>query len=550
VVTVSRLGLSILVSIGLQFIEVPMAGIPESTLIGEAVGGSYIITKVIGEGGMGQVYLASSKMLANKLAAVKVLSRECSESPDAMARFRAEIFATGKIQDSNIVKVFDAGKLADGRTYMMMEYCNGGSLDDLLAVQMAGLPLDLILNLIGPVASVLDEAHNEAKITHRDVKPANILLVKEPASPLRSRLGDFGIAKLHADKLEERIGTRRFMGSVGYVAPEQCDFEKGSGQVDHRADVYALASVMYHMCTGRPPYHSGTLYQMIENVANNRTFPRPEEIRAGLPQKCSDAILAGLEHDREKRIQSVKDLVLRFAEGVPNGDALIAFVAPRLVRSALAPNAKTISQDIGPAVMQWTAVRAQRANSQNRQRQGAMFAAALVTGVVLTVVAQRLLHKDMMVATVHPPEVAAVNTFDATAPPTVVMAVDARFVDAAVRVVAAVVPNASPDARQVPIAMPDASPAATTPGPATPPPTSSPTSVAAVKAKAGPGMIQIKAKPFAEVEIDGVAVGSAPLTKRVSAGSHKVVLIGPDDKMKPFTISVAAGETKKIDWSW
>jgi eukaryotic-like serine/threonine-protein kinase len=145
----------------------------------------------------------------------------------------------------------------------------------------------------------------------RDIKPANILLVQEPGSPLRSRLGDFGIAKLHFDKLDARPGTKNLMGSPGYMAPEQCDAERGSGAVDHRADVYALASVLYQMTTGRRPYPGNSLYHLIESVANNRPIPRPNTLLLDLPQACDDAIMDGLVHDREKRIQTAKELVPR-----------------------------------------------------------------------------------------------------------------------------------------------------------------------------------------------------------------------------------------------
>lgn len=147
-------------------------------LIGQRCGDSYMITALLGEGGMGAVYLATSEALAGKLAAVKVLLPELIRRANSLARFRAEVYAAGKIDDPNIVRVFDTGELRGGRAYMLMEYCPGGSLEALLK-QRGPLPFELILTVLSPIGSALETAHTDAKITHRDIKPANILLVME-----------------------------------------------------------------------------------------------------------------------------------------------------------------------------------------------------------------------------------------------------------------------------------------------------------------------------------------------------------------------------------
>lgn len=538
------------------------------SLVGEPVGGSYVITKLLGEGGMGAVYLASSQMLAGKPAAVKVLLAECSEDPESMSRFRAEVFAAGKIHDPNIVKVFDAGHLPDGRMYMLMEFCSGGSLEELLE-RKGALPLDEIVNLIGPVASVLDEAHHEAKITHRDIKPANILLVQEPGSPLRARLGDFGIAKLHFDKLDARTGTKSIMGSPGYMAPEQCDAVRGSGAVDHRADVYALASVLYQMTTGRRPYLGNSLYQLIESVANNRPIPRPRTLRPELPQECDDAIMDGLAHNREARTQTVKELVSRFAAGVPNGDAMLAYVAPRLVRSTLAPTAKTISGAIGPAAMQWTAAaRAASTARLPRKTQWAMMAGAVVaclsigvlvgrigrvrapSGAVASIDAPANIAPANIAATtpppIAPPPVKPVVVIDAPAP----VVVAAPPVDAPAPVVAvappvdAPVPAAVPvDAR--PIVVDAAAPKPIDAAPAKPIVIKSP-----VKAAPTTGTLLVRVEPFADVTVDGVSKGPAPIAAQLSVGAHQVILIGPSNRREVVNVQIVAGKKNVIERNW
>jgi serine/threonine-protein kinase len=119
-------------------------------------------------------------MLAGKDAAVKVLHQEMTRRPEALARCRAEVYAAGRISDPNIVRVFDAGTLDDGRLYMMMEYCGGGSLASLLQAR-GPLSFELVVTIIAPICSALDAAHNDAKIRSRASRRSST------GSPARSR---------------------------------------------------------------------------------------------------------------------------------------------------------------------------------------------------------------------------------------------------------------------------------------------------------------------------------------------------------------------------
>ena len=203
-------------------------------LVGERCGGSYTITALLGEGGMGLVYRAVSDMLAGREAAVKVLHHEMTRRPEALARFRAEVYAAGRITDPNIVRVFDAGSLGDGRLYMLMEYCGGGSLASLLEKQ-GPLSFELAVTIIAPI-----------------------------------------------------------LGSPGYMAPEQC---AGRG-IDHRADIYALGALLYEAVTGRRPYPSDNLYELITSTVQGAPFPRPSELRRDLPPAWDAIILACLARSR------------------------------------------------------------------------------------------------------------------------------------------------------------------------------------------------------------------------------------------------------------
>jgi len=356
---------------------------PIDEVIGQRCGGSYVITSVLGEGGMGAVYLATNEMLAGKSAAVKVLLPALTRRSEGLARFRAEVYAAGKIDDPNIVKVFDAGKLDGGRLYMLMEFCAHGSLAGLLEKRGA-LPLDLILTIACPVGSALHAAHTEAKITHRDIKPANILLVEEPGGLLRAKLGDFGIAKLHDEQLAfgMQTGTKKILGSPGYMAPEQC---VGRGGVDSRADVYAFGSVLYEMVTGQRPYPSNSLFELINNVVSNAPFPLPGQLRRDLPPEWDAVIMGCLAHRREDRIQTIKEVVRRLAGSLANGESLMSYVAPRLVDHKIAPTAATLSDGVGPAITLWAdanaVTRAHRSGSLARALPVLLAGAIAGTGV-------------------------------------------------------------------------------------------------------------------------------------------------------------------------
>src|ERR1051325_8950777 len=155
-------------------------------VIGQRVGASYIITRPLGQGGMGSVDLAESHALGGQKVAVKVLNTASSEM---IARFTWEAYAAGKVNDQfSVVGLHDKGVLQSGQHYISLQYCDGGSLETFLRAQRKPLPFDDILAFIAPICAALARAH-AIGIVHRDVKPANILLVIDGAGP-RARLGD------------------------------------------------------------------------------------------------------------------------------------------------------------------------------------------------------------------------------------------------------------------------------------------------------------------------------------------------------------------------
>ena len=200
----------------------------------------YRVVELLGRGGMSVVYRAEHVRLGRP-AALKLLAATLGQG-DHRERFLRESKLAASLDHPGIVPVFDAGE-EDGLLYIAMAYVEGSDLKTLL-VREGKLPLRRTLRILGQVASALDAAHARG-LVHRDVKPANILV--GPGD--RAYLSDFGVVKELAAAGTTRTGS--FVGTIEYSAPEQIEGK----EVDARADVYALACVLYECVVGTPPFH-------------------------------------------------------------------------------------------------------------------------------------------------------------------------------------------------------------------------------------------------------------------------------------------------------
>ncbi len=213
--------------------------------------GAYRVLGKLGEGGMGAVFLAEHSLIGRR-AAIKVLRPERSVSRDNVERFFNEARATSAVVDPGIVQVFDFGVTEDNTAYIVMEYLEGEVLLQRLRRLHRLAPSDA-LRIVRQVAGSLAAAH-AAGIVHRDLKPENLFVVRdsETLGGERVKILDFGIAKL-ADNNDARMHTRpgAVMGTPVYMSPEQCS---DTSKTDHRADIYSLGCVLYHLLTGVPPF--------------------------------------------------------------------------------------------------------------------------------------------------------------------------------------------------------------------------------------------------------------------------------------------------------
>src|SRR4051812_40262341 len=217
--------------------------------------GPYEVLGVIGRGGMGVVLKAFDAAL-RRTVAIKVLAPQWASHAQARARFEREARAAARVRHKNVVAIH-AVEEADGLPYLVMEYVPGGSLQRLLD-RSGPLAVEDVLQLGAQAAAGLTAAHDQDLI-HRDVKPANILL--DAAGNVR--LTDFGLARAVDDTSLTQTGV--IAGTPQYMAPEQA---RGA-RLDHRADLFSLGSVLYAMCTGRPPFRASTTVAVLKRVCED-----------------------------------------------------------------------------------------------------------------------------------------------------------------------------------------------------------------------------------------------------------------------------------------
>lgn len=299
---------------------------PEGDLIGSVVADRYLVTDLLGEGGMGKVYLARHVRLPLQ-AAIKVLRPELLKDPASVARFNREAANASRIEHERVARVFDFGETGDGLVYLAMEYVSGDTLKNLLA-KSGPLSLERTARIIRQVADGLDAAHRLG-IVHRDLKPDNILVTVDDADGSdRCKVVDFGIAKAIGSNEKESGLTRTgfVVGTPEFMSPEQL---LGS-DIDHRSDVYALALVAYQCLTLDMPFDTNTPDRGM--TARLVSTPRPlitvkNDVRwpAALQQVFDQA----LDKDPAKRTASAGALAKAFEAAIVTPVVAAPAVPPR-----------------------------------------------------------------------------------------------------------------------------------------------------------------------------------------------------------------------------
>jgi serine/threonine protein kinase len=278
-------------------------------LIGKVLG-TCTLLRLIGQGGMGAVYLAQQARPQRQVA-VKVLvpssDLSAARHADFLERFRRETNVAASLLHPNIMPVHEYGE-QDGLAYLVMPYVSGGTLRDELE-QQSVLPLTKILSYLEQIAAALDFAHGRGVI-HRDVKPANLLKTIDG----RLLLSDFGLVKVIAAGRSAQSYAPEIdfpLGTPDYMAPEQ-----GLGKdLDVRADLYALGVVLYHMVTGRVPFKGDMPMQVVMQHIHVAP-PRPCLVRVDLPAAAEQVILKALAKEPAERYASAMEMYHAFRQAL------------------------------------------------------------------------------------------------------------------------------------------------------------------------------------------------------------------------------------------
>ncbi|TWT31449.1 serine/threonine-protein kinase [Blastopirellula retiformator] len=265
--------------------------------------GQYHLRKMIGSGGMGEVYLAEHTLM-KRPCAIKLIRPEKGADGRVLARFEREVRLSSKLSHWNNIYIYDYGRTADGTFYYVMEFLPGLSVSDLVK-QYGPISPQRAIYLMSQTCEALSEAHTKG-LVHRDIKPANVFAAQRGGHYDVAKLLDFGLAKpIQAEEEDAQLTQEgSITGSPLFMSPEQASGER---EPDARGDIYSLGALMYFMLTGQAPFNYDRPIKVI--IAHAHETPvRPSEINPDIPADLEAIVLRCLEKQPEDRYQSVIEL--------------------------------------------------------------------------------------------------------------------------------------------------------------------------------------------------------------------------------------------------
>jgi serine/threonine protein kinase len=427
-----------------------------SVEIGELIENKYRITRLIGEGGMGAVYLGENVRISRKVA-IKVLHAGLTENKEVTQRFEREAQAAGRIGNDHILEVLDLGSLPNGDHYIVMEYLDGEALTSRIKTRGRMEPLELA-QIIRQVLVGLSAAHR-AGIIHRDLKPDNIFILKEKAGKKDfCKIIDFGISKFQPLNNDGMRMTRTgmMMGTPYYMSPEQAS---GSHEADHRADLYAVGVMMFEATTGQVPFDAATFNQLLFKIVLD-DVPRPEALQPDLDPAFASLISKAMARDMNQRFQSSDDFIEAIDGWMqrgapvtipPSADAAAMSLLRQRPSAELTPEQKTGTGG------SWATSQVDTVPKKSNKPLFIALGALLVAGTAGAVVAlgSGKTEAENPAEAAHPPESAAAAALQPPASPPV-----APVPPPAVEPVATAAPAASADVAATPSAAAPVAPAA------------------------------------------------------------------------------------------
>jgi serine/threonine protein kinase len=277
-------------------------------MVGAVLSGRWRLTKLLGEGGMGAVFAADG-VRGEGRRAIKVLHPEYIGEEQVLRRFYAEAQASQRLSHPNIARVYEFAQAEDGSPYLVMELLEGIPL---AAYVQPGVPhpVQQAAPIVHAILQALAEAHRQG-VVHRDLKPDNVFLVREPSGRFIVKVLDFGIAKVmdEAGGMGSKTRTGMLLGTPGYMSPEQVKNAKG---VDPRSDLWSAGIILYEMLTGRAAFHAETEFAKLTAVLTQDPVPIEQVSPQLAPWR--DFFARALARDPDRRFQSAAEM----------GEALLA----------------------------------------------------------------------------------------------------------------------------------------------------------------------------------------------------------------------------------
>jgi eukaryotic-like serine/threonine-protein kinase len=269
---------------------------------GTLLAGKFRVVRLLGEGGMGSVFEIEHELTKHRRA-LKTLHAAMASSPSIVERFLREASAAGRVGNPHIVETFDAGVLESGEPYLVMEILRGEPLSHRIARGPMAIPE--VVDLMGQACVGVAAAH-AAGIVHRDLKPDNLFITTGADGRPFVKILDFGISKFDTTQTGGMQLTKEgsAMGTPYYMSPEQI---RGVGNLDARADVYALGVILYECVTAKRPFESEVLTHLAVLIHAGQT-EAIEQLRPDLPPGFADLVRFAMASDRERRMQSATEL--------------------------------------------------------------------------------------------------------------------------------------------------------------------------------------------------------------------------------------------------
>jgi hypothetical protein len=296
--------------------------------LGRVIAGRFEVQSVLGEGGMGKVYLAKDKE-TNLLAAVKVVIGKLSGNEEYVGRLKQEARTAGRLRHENAVRILAHGETDTGEAYLAMEYCPGRSLKEMIAKEKH-LPIPRACSIVSQILNAVGAAHKQG-IIHRDLKPENMKIAPDPLRGEGVKVLDFGVAKFvggeDAPDMQNAVKTKTgiILGTPKYMAPEQIRGE----QVDGRSDIYSCGAILYELLSGTPPFQAEDVFGYVSKHLKEPVVPLSDRVPEYLiPKELDDLVLWMLEKNplqRPKDAAQVIQVLDKYSRG--SSSARMKFLA-------------------------------------------------------------------------------------------------------------------------------------------------------------------------------------------------------------------------------